>query len=109
MKADRHITWDNFHQNFIVPGVPAVHPIDGNPDVRFFVSDDADSIGIQIRHEESVKAPDLKLEQIESQIRYLGQAQYLEIFTTQAILFEQFYAVMVNIADLVQIGSYVWH
>ena len=103
MQSDRHITWENFRQSFIEPGVPAAHPISGNPDVRFFVSDDAENIGIRIKHDGPGNAPDLMLEQIDSCIRYLGQEKYLEVSTDKALLFEQFYAVMVNIADLVQL------
>ena len=103
MIADRHITWDNFRNGFLEPGVPAIHPIPGNPDVRFFVTDNAEYVGIQIEYDGSVKAPDLMLEQIESCIRFSGQTRYLEVSTSKALLFEQYYAVMVIIADLVQL------
>lgn len=103
MPPDRHITWDNFRQNYIAPGVPAVHSINGSPAVRFFVSGDAGSIGIQIAADGPCEPPELMLEQIGTRVRYSGQVPYIEVITDQSQLFEQFYAVMVNIADLVQL------
>lgn len=101
--SDRHITWDNFEESFIKPGDPAVHPVHGNPKVTFFVDRNAGRMGLHIYHNEPLSVDPSIHEQISLHVLKDGNYHVLEASVSERDLYEAFYAVMIKIADQVQL------
>lgn len=106
MATSRHITWENFRDAFLDPKVPAIHPIPGSPAVSLFVDDGARRLGIRIAQKDIPEALHLPLVEIATSLERCGEDIFLEISTTNDELFEPFFAVMINMADLIQIEGY---
>ncbi|MCW8965106.1 MAG: PD-(D/E)XK motif protein, partial [Candidatus Pacearchaeota archaeon] len=99
----RHITWENFEDSFIKPGDPAVHPVPGNPKVTFFVDDQARRIGLHIFHKEPLSVDPSIHEQIDLHVFMDSHYHVLEVSVSDRDLYEAFYAVMIKVADQVQL------
>ncbi|NRD48802.1 PD-(D/E)XK motif protein [Corallococcus exiguus] len=107
MGAERHLTWENFRDTFIGPGVPAIHPVcyRDRADIQIFVDGGARRVGMYIPL--STKRPQIHSPLAAIGIRTLVIAgrEMLELSTQQSGLYQQFYALMVDVADRVQAGG----
>jgi hypothetical protein len=101
---ERHVTWENFQRAFVEPAVPAVHPVTGVPEVRFFVDEYARRIGLltALPADASVPGPSGQ-KAIETRVIASGDRRLLEVATSIRHFFPQFFAVMTDLADRIQL------
>ena len=105
MRLERHVTWENFRDNFLEPGDPAIHPVPGPPDCKIFVDKDGKRIGLRIQVSSSSPDLDIPFQHIEVANVGDGTGRYIEISSSVQSLYEQFYAMLTSISDLVQLHS----
>lgn len=103
MSDVRHITWENFELHFIAPGVPAKHPLIGQPTVHLFYAVDPRSIGVAVSLQSPLPVPLLDYSEIEVAVRETSDGPALVIFTRNSDLFRPFFSLALEIADAVQV------
>jgi Putative PD-(D/E)XK family member, (DUF4420) len=101
---DRHLEWRNFRQ-VIDEGVPAVLPVSGTPPVTVFVDQDGRRIGLHTPAEDAVVPPASPLADIDVQVVTVDGRRYLEVSTSARRLFVEFYALLEELADRIQLKS----
>ena len=106
MPAERHITWENFHENFIKPGDLAVHIVDGQPRCNFFVDSDSQRMGLRVAISDSSEVVELPYQHIATNLVQSDGGLCVEVSCDVQSLFEPFYAMIVSAADLVQLHKY---
>jgi len=107
MGTERHITWENFRNAFIAPGVPAVHPVHhpGRPDIHLFVDSRGARIGMHIHgvgKQHQVLSP---LATAQVRLVLVGGDEVLELSTSEMGLYQQFYVLLMDVADRVQLSG----
>ncbi|NVJ19161.1 PD-(D/E)XK motif protein [Myxococcus sp. AM010] len=107
MSPERHMTWDNFRETLLSPGVPALHPVRhaGSPDVELFVDADASRLGLRTVAPAGKVELSSPLAAIEVGLRLVRGNRVVEVSTRTVALHQQFYAFMVDIADRIQLGG----
>lgn len=105
MKEERHVTWENFRENFLKPGDPAIHVVPGSPECKIFTGKGGTRIGLRIQINRFGPDLDIPFRHIEVSNVRDGSTLYIEISSSIQSLFEQFYAVLQSIADQVQLHS----
>ena len=102
MKRDRHLTWENFRDTFIAPAVPAIHRL-ARSDTMLFVDAQARRIGLRTPVE-LPKAPlPSPLSSVLVETKNISGSSVMEISCSLEPLFQQFYAVLVDIADRIEL------
>ncbi|WP_162159673.1 PD-(D/E)XK motif protein [Cystobacter fuscus] len=101
------MTWENFWETFIAPGVPALHRVRHaiSRDVEFFVDTDASRLGLRTATPVDKLEVASPLAAIEVGLRTTGGTNVLEIATRTVALYQQFYAFMMDVADRIQLSS----
>jgi hypothetical protein len=102
--ADRHLEWRHFRL-LIERGVPAVQPISGDPSVVLFVDEDGGRIGLRTPSSGVPDTAPSPLAEIESEFVVVGGLTYLQVSTRSENLFAEFYLVLEELADRIQIQS----
>lgn len=103
MKRERHLTWENFRDTFIEPAAPALHPIPGKPHVHLFIDAGAGRIGLRLPEGKGSQVPTSPLRTIELSKRTIDRQKVIEISTTCATLYPQFYHLAIDVSDRVQL------
>lgn len=106
MPTERHITWENFRENFIEPGDPAAHMVDGHPRCEFFVDSRSQRMGLRVAIRDSSEVAELPYQHITTNLVQSGGSLCAEVSCDVQSLFEPFYAMIVSVADLVQLHEY---
>ena len=107
MSHERHMTWDNFRETHVSPGVPALHPVRhaASPEIEFFVDADASRLGLRTIAPPGKVDVTSPLATVEVGLRTSGGSKYVEIATRTVALYQQFYALMVDVADRIQLSG----
>lgn len=105
MTAERHVTWENFRENFLNPGDPAIHPVPGSPECKIFVDQDGQRIGLRIQTNSSSPELDIPFQHIKVANVRDDTGRYIEVSSCVQSLYEQFYAMLTSMSDLVQLHS----
>ena len=99
----RHMTWDNFRANYISPGFPMLHPVPGSPRVQFFIDVSAARIGLRTPADQAAYNYVSPLAAVEVSVRQLQGADFVEVSSAVPGLYQQFYSLMMDIADHIQL------
>jgi hypothetical protein len=105
MSTERHITWENFRDNFIEPGDPAAHIVDGQPKCEFFVDPESQRIGLRVAIKDASEVLELPYQHITTSIVHSDGGLFVEVSCSVQSLFEPFYAMIVSVTDLVQLDD----
>jgi hypothetical protein len=100
--AGRHLEWRHFRE-LIEQGVPAVQPVSGSPEVVVFVDEGGSRIGLRtpvtaVTGLEPSPVAEIQVNQVLS-----GGRPCLELATRTSGLFAEFYAVLEELADRMQL------
>lgn len=106
MQPERHITWQNFEDNYIKPDDPASHIVEGSPRCEVFVESQGKRIGLRIAIKEAIQDVELPYQHINTNLVNSGESLCVEVSCEIQSLYEQFYAMIVSVADLVQKHHY---
>jgi hypothetical protein len=100
--AARHLEWRNFRE-LIDAGVPAVQPVTGHPDVAVFVDEAGSRIGLRTPAVVGQVVEPSPVAEIEVRTVNVAGLEVFEISTRASQLFAEFYAVVEEIADRMQL------
>jgi len=103
MSTDRHVTWENFRDSYIVSGDPALHVIDGTPRCEFFVDNDGERIGLRVATDDIPADLQLQYQHINATPVRDNDDLKIQISCDVQSLFEPFYAMLISVSDLVQL------
>jgi len=98
----RHLEWRNFRE-LIEAGVPAVQPVTGNPDVVVFVDESGSRIGLRTLAAGGQVVEPSPVAEIDVRTVNVAGTEMFEISTRAFQLFAEFYAVLEEIADRLQL------
>jgi len=101
----RHITWELFSSDYIGPGLPAKFHLDGTPTVIFYVTENAERIGLKVYVDENSHLPDIPLKELTLELKADKDGYYVDFSTINGSLFEHFYSMMNFISDSVQLKN----
>lgn len=99
----RHLSWERFEQ-LVEAGPPAVEVVSGHPGVEIFTDAGGARIGVRAPATDA-EVPPSPLVEIDIQRRRLGDSDLVEVSTTNAALYRDFYAFACAVADRVQIDG----
>jgi hypothetical protein len=102
---DRHITWENFERDILRAGVPAVHPVAGNPPVALYFRPDISEIGLTIDLPSLQQVRPSPFREINISIQSAPSGPQLKVSTTNASIFRQIFPVLLEVADAVQVDG----
>jgi hypothetical protein len=102
--SGRHLEWRNF-RDLIDHGVPAVQPVSGTPDVQVFVDESGSRIGLRTPVPQDLRVEPSPVAEIDVRLVNLAGLHMLEISTRASGLFAEFYAVLEEIADRMQLRA----
>lgn len=104
--TDRHLEWRNFRR-LIEDGIPAAQPVSGSPAVVVFVSEGGARIGLRAPIPADAKVPASPLADIDVRTtKTPGEpegALLLEVSTSATRLFAEFYGLLEDLADRIQL------
>lgn len=102
--TDRHITWENFERSMVLPAVPAVHVVKGEPQVALFADSDAARIGLRVATlpTEVAASP---VAAVAVRWVWIDGQSFLSISVDRRELFKAFYLLSIEIADLIQVSK----
>lgn len=100
---NRHLTWENFRETLLAPGVPAVHSVPGQPRVEIFADEGARRVGLRSAAPTGDAVPASPLALVDIAIRRVGSEKMIEVSTGAQHLYKQFYAMLVDLADRIQL------
>lgn len=100
MSRNRHLSWDRFDQ-LIQAGPPAVEAVSGYPKVEIFTDTGGSRIGVRTPAPDE-NLPPSPLVEIDIRRRQLGDSDVVEVSTTNAALYRDFYAFACAVADRLQ-------
>ena len=101
---DRHLSWENL-QALIVSGAPARFPIQGEPRLEVMMEPGSAALSLLIFAEHVETLPVTALEAIQIERISLDQKSYVRIVTRVRPLYREFYLLLTEIADSVQIDQ----
>jgi Putative PD-(D/E)XK family member, (DUF4420) len=98
----RHLEWRNF-RDLVDDGVPAFQSVSGSPALHVFVDEGGDRIGLRVCLNPGDPIPASPLAEVDLRtVSYLGD-HMLEVSTRLRPLFVEFYGLMQDMADRVQL------
>lgn len=100
----RHLEWRNF-RSLIEDGVPAVQPVSGQPPVHVFVDESGDRIGLRVLIEPGTIIPASPLADVSIGRVVVAGSTTLEVSTRAAHLFVEFYGLLEDLADRIQVDG----
>jgi hypothetical protein len=102
--TDRHISWTNLRQ-LIESGVPARFHIPGEPQLDIMIESGGSAVSLIIPHPLVKVVPATRLEAVTTEaVRIEGQ-EYVRIATRVRPLFQEFYLLLTEIADSIQLDG----
>lgn len=100
--ASRHLEWRHFRE-LIEQGIPAVQPVSGSPEVLVFVDEAGSRIGLRIAVLGEQLVEPSPVAEINVGLVVIGGQKLLEISTRASGLFAEFYALLEELADRMQL------
>ncbi len=101
MAVERHQTWENFQTAVLGPG--GVHPIPGVPQAWVFAERGGTRIGIRIGVPHAVEVPACLVAALELRLMAFDGVPCLELTCRHSDLNRQFYSLVLDVADAIQI------
>jgi hypothetical protein len=100
--ADRHLEWRHFRE-LIDQGIPAVQPVSGTPEVMVFVDEGGSRIGLRTPASAGYQVDPSPLAEIHIGLVTVSGKTLVEVTTRAAGLFAEFYALLEELADRLQL------
>ena len=100
--SNRHLEWRHFRE-LVEQGVPAIQPVSGSPEILVFVDEAGSRIGLRMPIDGGMAVEPSPVAEIEVGRVMIGGQTHLEITTRAAGLFAEFYALLEELADRVQL------
>ena len=88
MASERHITWQNFRENYIKPDDPASHIVEGSPRCEVFVESQGKRIGLRIAIKEPIQNIELPYQHINTNLVHSEEGLCAEVSCEIQSLFE---------------------
>jgi len=104
MEDDRHITWQNFRDNFIKRNDPGVHKLPGSPVIELYTAANSSYLAIRIFQKKRPDLPKLPFRQLSLSIIADDDDWIIELSVSDRDFYESFYSLMVYIADQIQLN-----
>ena len=103
MTTERHLTWENFERDILLPGVPAAEPIAGTPEVHIVYMTEPARLGLKVALASPTRVPPSVYEEIEVLTQVGSGGLALAVWTANESLFRPFFSLLLEIADAVQL------
>lgn len=101
----RHCTWEEFQRDYITPGVGGAYSPHGEPDVQVYASPGGRRIGVLVAVADPATIKSLPLRQASLALKMKGTQYYADFSTTNDALYEQFFGLISQVADSVQLDG----
>ena len=103
--SKRHLEWRNF-RTLIDEGIPAIQPVTGSPSVYVFVDEGGGRVGLRTPASPGTDAPVSPLAGVAVRnVKGSAGEDYLEVSTRARGLFVEFYALLEDLADRIQLAG----
>ena len=103
--SQRHLEWRNF-RTLIDEGIPAIQPVTGSPAVQVFVDEGGGRVGLRTPVSPGTDTPVSPLAGVTvRKVEGPGGEAMLEVSTRARGLFVEFYALLEDLADRIQLGG----
>ena len=101
MSSSRHLPWPTFQENYLDPGVPALMPVGGTPEMLIMFQPQQGVLGLVARIEIDGDIP-IDRRNIYSDMFLFGGKMYPRVFVRDEPLFREFYTICTEVADRCQ-------
>jgi hypothetical protein len=102
--AERHLEWRHIRK-LIDDGIPAIQRVSGTPEVLVFIDEGGARLGLRAPIDARTPIVPSPVAEIEISPTSYGAGHYVQVSTKASALFAEFYALLEDMADRMQVGG----